>query len=134
MGKESGILKDKSGAAAFRRHKDSLRRIQHGAALQPDMALFRPRQPGQGVYDAGLARAGRAEQSGDAARCRCEGHIQSEAALNMVDANVRAHRSNPTVARRMMAWASSRNRKASTTDKAESRAASASPPGVCSAV
>ena len=119
MGEQPRILEHQAGAALFRRHERSRVRIQHGAAFQHDPALVRPGQPRQRMHDAGLARAGRPEQSGDAARRGGESHIQSESALAVADGDFRAHPSFFPVARRMIAWAASRNRKASTMESAE---------------
>ena len=131
MREEPRLLEDVADAPPVRRQKNTLARIEQRIAIDPGMTGIDRDQAGQRVDHRGLARAGAAEQGGDAGR-RLEGDVERKAGKGMADGDGQAHA--PRILRatsRLTHSDSSSAAIATTTETMTSRAAEASPPGTC---
>src|SRR6185312_4213689 len=124
------ILEDDTCAAFAGGNEHARLSVEHRAAAHGDAALVRLEQAGDCVDHAGLARARGTEQRGDAATFDRECNVQREGAEAVLERDLEPHR----FIRRCATSARVMNSSASTMEISDSRAASASPPGDCSAL
>ncbi len=134
MREQPAVLEHHGAAAALGRHEDAARGVEHRRlAGQRHAPLARPQQPGDGGEHAALAAARGAEQRRHAGRARGEGDVEREARAEAVpqgDLQPHPRPSQPCI-RRARSSAKSSPPTASANEIAASRAAAASPPGVC---
>src|SRR6185437_114106 len=133
MRKQPRILEHQSDAAVFHGHIDIPVGIEQHAPIDRDTALLRAHKSCDGMDDGGFARTRWPEQRRDAGCFAFERDIEHERALPVAKADIHAH-AKKLRARRCANSASVMKINASRIDSAASRAAAASPPGVCSAV
>ena len=94
MREELGVLENEPDPAAIGRHEDRGLRVHQHAAVEHDGAAIRPRQPSDQIDGHRLARAGPAEQGGDA-RVILEGDVEIEGAE--FQRNVNADHAEPAI-------------------------------------
>ncbi len=133
MREQARVLEYDPNSPAFGRQEDAALGIGEDAPVHDDPALCRPKQSRQHGGNRRFAASGGAEQSDRAGRGRFERDVKGCAGESVVERDLEAHR--PMAARSLRPARSARMRPntASMTDTSESRAATASPPGVCSA-
>src|ERR1700730_17302789 len=130
MRKEPSLLEDISEPASFRRDVDALIGGEQHLAANRDAPAIGPRQPGQQVDERRLARAGAAEQRGDAGGGRGEARLEQKGAEALLDVDLdqatpRTRRSR----RRARSSGTTSPPIASSTDSRARRQAAVSPPG-----
>ena len=131
MRKQPRVLKYVADAPTMRRHMNALRRVVQRFAVERNDAAVGPQQPGDHVDQRSLARAGRAEQAGDAALALERGFQREFAELfGDVDAQHGQFPCRRFVARRANHSEAIRALIAITMEISTSRAAAVSPSGV----
>ena len=94
MREELGVLENEPNPAAIGWHEDRGCRVDQHAAVEHDGAAIRPRQASDQIDGHRLARAGLAEQGGDA-RVILEGDVEIEGAE--FQRNVNADHAEPPI-------------------------------------
>ena len=94
MREELGVLENEPDPAAIGWHEDRGLGVHQHAAVEHDGAAIRPRQPRDQIDGHRLARAGPAEQGGDA-RVILEGDVEIEGAE--FQRNVNADHAEPAI-------------------------------------
>src|SRR5688572_409227 len=137
MGKQSCVLEHVTDAPPFGRQALAAARVFEHDAVDLDVRLVGGEQTGDDVDERRLAAAGAAEQADDARSRDVDRHVQRESIPTLQCANAEhagPQRPSSRCTRREMSSEINRPIRPSEKEIAASRAASASPSGVCSAV